>query len=650
MNERIGGSALAVIMSLGLWATAAAGSTFPNPWKALNLDGSNGFFVFAEDDGSVDAGYSVAGIGDVNGDGLADVVSGAPRSSGVGSAQFAGKAHVIFGVPGLPIPALFTDELDGTNGFALDGLGEDDSLGASVAGAGDVNGDGLGDLVLGAPGVSSFAGAAYVVFGTDAGFPASFDLTTLDGTNGFVVAGATPAGLAGDQVAGAGDLNHDGIDDLVVAAPGADAAYVVFGSDAGFSAVLDVASLDGTNGFAVAGASSPLIAASGAGDVNADGIDDLVLGLPNSGSAYVVFGSANPFAATVPLASIDGTSGFVLDGSGGTANCGRVVSGVGDVNADGVADLAVGAVDGSDGEVYVVFGSDSGFPASLSLPDLDGIDGFIVRGDSSGRIGWSISGAGDFTGDGIDDFLVGAAHVTAYLVAGRRAPFPAEFGLSGLDGSNGFVLEGFPGIPTGFSVSGAGDMNGDGIGDIVLGAPGASVEGGFYVGFGQRSCAAGTVGLANGLPTDVLAINGSSGGMDRIVDLEEGDFVFVSMLKPLAGGKGRFVLHADVGEANAPDASVDLPYDAGTTCFPFLLSNGANPLIVANNLGKTHLVGESMFYGTPQEDPAPAEVTFGYPPLFVGTVVTFQGLLLDPASVSSKAVSTTNAVTVRVLP
>ncbi|MEO1086483.1 MAG: integrin alpha, partial [Acidobacteriota bacterium] len=137
--------------------------------------------------------------------------------------------------------------MTGFAGLTINGIDADDNSGTSVSGAGDVNGDGIDDLIIGAdaadPGGDSGAGETYVVFGVDGAagetFPATLDLATLNGTNGFVLEGIDPGDASGFSVSGAGDVNGDGIDDLIVGAfnadPGGDSnageTYVVFGVD-----------------------------------------------------------------------------------------------------------------------------------------------------------------------------------------------------------------------------------------------------------------------------------------------------------------------------------------------------------------------------------------------------------------------------------
>jgi hypothetical protein len=236
-----------------------------------------------------------------------------------------------------------------------------DQTGYSVAGAGDVNGDGIADLVIGAPGARS----TFVVFGKTAGFAAKIDLSSLDGTNGFRIDGANPRDIAVTSLAGAGDVNGDGVADLVFGAPYEESAFVLFGKTTGFAPVTDLASLDGTNGFSIDGVQSRTsgagLSVSGAGDVNGDGIADLVIGAPGvspngkffAGSTYVVFGTASGFRKRIDVSLLDGANGFRIDGATTSAHSGRSVA-AGDVNGDGVTDLIIAAP--GIAKTFVVFG------------------------------------------------------------------------------------------------------------------------------------------------------------------------------------------------------------------------------------------------------------------------------------------------------
>ena len=343
------------------------------------------------------APYSVgASAGDVNHDGLPDLIVSVADL--LLDDQRQSRVFVVYGQPdGLP-ERIALHELDGTDGFVIVPEALEDYLGAAVASAGDVNGDGVDDIVLGAPGGIGSSrllivapGAAYVVFGARGGVGAEVRLADLDGTNGFAFKPDAPtlANAMGKGVAGVGDLNGDGIDDVAFGEPGAviddlrgGMAHVVFGRTDGFPALLRPSDLTEDTGLTIhqepsRGALGWSVGA--AGDINGDGAPDIAIGAPGSfglgprarSGAILVFGRTDgtPLGedGVLDVSQVGGDRAVRLFQYNTTSQFGNFVHGVGDLNADGVDDLGVGAW--QDNRAFVHLGG------GLCRPDLvtDGV-------------------------------------------------------------------------------------------------------------------------------------------------------------------------------------------------------------------------------------------------------------------------------------
>lgn len=424
---------------------------FPALLNVGSLNGKNGFIIDAKSP-------SVSDAGDVNGDGIDDMIIANPFAN-----NDTGQSYIVFGSKEPWSAIIDLSSLNGKNGFAINGIYL--YSGYSVSGAGDINGDGVDDILIGEPNNLSI-GHSYVVFGSKEPWSAIMDLSRLNGENGFIINGIHPNDRSGESVSRVGDVNGDGVDDIIIGGPLANKntgqSYIVFGSKKPWSAAIDLSSLNGVNGFTINGIhpeDRSGESVKGAGDVNGDGIDDIMIGAQHAndkaGQSYIVFGNNRSWPAVINLVDLNGNNGFAINGINPWDGSGGSISGAGDVNGDGIDDMIIGARHQS----YVVFGSKQIWSAVIDVANLNGGNGFTISD------GVFVSGTGDVNGDGIDDMIIGTEEYQSYVVFGNKESWPPMIDPTKLHGINGFIINGTESNV----VSGAGDVNDDGIDDIIIG-------------------------------------------------------------------------------------------------------------------------------------------------------------------------------------
>lgn len=474
---------------------------FPAVIQLADLNGQNGFKIDGENAGDY-SGFPVHAAGDVNFDGYSDLIIGANRI---------GDSYIVFGSPEIgQSGSLLLSDLNGINGFKIEGEVINGTNAISVSEAGDINGDGNPDLLIGADFQANTTGRSYVLFGhPQLGQGGLFLLSSVNGSNGFKLEGEAVGDYSGISVSGGVDINQDGYTDLLIGAYKHNVtgrSYVVFGdSVVGQEGLLLLSGLNGTNGFKLdseVGSSASGNSVSMLGDINNDGYSDFVIGafghLNRTGRSYVVFGG--PIVGQgglLPLSSLNGTNGFKLEGEMAESWSGWCVTSAGDVNGDSVDDVLIGALHYGNqaGRSYVVFGgSEVGQGGLLQLSSLNGVNGFKLDGeavnDMSGR---SMGVPGDINGDGYTDLIIGSSrHANqtgrSYVIfGGPRVGQGGLLSLADLNGVNGFMLDGENTDDlSGHSVSSVRDINGDSIDDLVIGAPQrANQTGRSYVVFGD---------------------------------------------------------------------------------------------------------------------------------------------------------------------
>jgi hypothetical protein len=398
----------------GLFDEGAAFVFLGSPDGIVGTDPATAHAVLLGDQAAAEFGTSVAGAGDVNGDGFSDIVIGAPAYS---SPTVQGGAAFVF----LGSPAGIIGTGPANAHASIFGNDAELNLGRSVASAGDVNNDGFDDILLAAPpGPRSIGGATLVFHGSPAGITG----TGVGDANRVILhASGALLGRMAEDVAGAGDVNGDGFDDVLVSASDStDGRYamVFHGSPAGITGTTPASASHTITGDATVDLSVEL---SGAGDINGDGFDDILLadegyptGITSGGhGAFMLFhGSAAGITATTASAAdtlIEGDLPIVVLGP--VQALGRRLAPAGDIDGDGFGDILVGGFEypgslDNEGVAYVFRGSASGLVGSSLADAYVRLETGQAGGAQRNRYGLDVASAGDVNGDGFADVLMGA--------------------------------------------------------------------------------------------------------------------------------------------------------------------------------------------------------------------------------------------------
>ena len=419
------------------------------------------------------AGYSVDSAGDVDADGTPDVVIGAYQNTNSGG-TLAGAAYLVLGGGSGTLGLASADAI-------LHGENARDNAGTSVAGVGDFNGDGYDDVAVGATGYdtssASTAGAVYIAMG-----PLSGSLSLATGAR---YTGGAAYDSAGAVVAAGGDFNGDGYFDVLAGAEGADgggtgagAAYLLAGSASPSGGALGGAAVVFVGEDAQDAAGTGL---AGGGDFDGDGHDDVLIGATgddsgasNVGAAYLVLGAVS---GTVDLSAAD----MKIYGASSSEGLGGALAISGDLNGDGYDDVAVGSphngTAGTNAGLVCLWEGGSVF-ATRSLASADACWSGASTADSAGD---TVRFAGDIDGDGLDDLLIGAH--AADSSAGSTGAVYVVLGQGSLGGTSSLsaadaTIEGAAAYDyAGQSLAGAGDFFNDGRFALLIGAYGADNAG-----------------------------------------------------------------------------------------------------------------------------------------------------------------------------
>lgn len=512
--------------------------------------------IFSGDSPFGKFGFSVSNAGDINADGFDDIMAGAPEYLSNN-----GRVYIYFG----------SLSINTSPDVILNGENTQSFFGSSVSCAGDVNGDGFDDVIVGAKGNNLNSGKAFIYFGSN----------SMDSTADIVLTGQNVNDQFGVSVSDAGDIDNDGYDDIIV---GADfhnsfrgSAYIYLGG----------MNMDSNADYQFYGNNSNDYfghCVSGAGDVNGDNYDDVIVGAYgfsyNTGSSEIYFGSA----------SMDTTADVEIAGVS-FSNFGRSVSSAGDVNNDGYSDVIIGGdYDGLVTGIAKIY---------LGSPAMDNVSDINLTGENySDKFGWSVAGAGDMNGDGFDDVICGAPGYSS-----SKGKMYVYYGAASMDQYSDINKTGESSSAYfGYSVSKAGDYNGDGYSDILAGAYGMNISTGKVYFYQFRTDPPRT--LAD------LTLTGDPGSGFGIVSSDAGDVNgdgfsdFIVSANLFNGSRGRvYIFYGGVIMDNSPDfiksgTSVAEQFGASASGAGDLNGDGYDDVIIGtNNVGYASDGKAQVFFG-----------------------------------------------------
>ncbi len=489
------------LLAAGLLMSNAP-AQLPHPFDVSKIDGLNGYRLINRQASSISGvgDIDADGYDDIL---LSDHLFGG--QCWWYYCDYRGIVYWVRGRPDHHTPQIDLSELALPDGVITTGPTSRSRTGHTVTGIGDFNGDMINDLLFtslieGAG--NEYNGV--VVFGRPDGFPDGINIDLADGTNGFLISGTDiiSASAAGDVN---GDGFDDIIVGNSVAYNKYGAAWVIFGRDQSeIETSIDVRNLDGSDGYIIRGveknngfAYNTYAAISEAGDFDGDGIDDIHISewiadpgnVTNAGSSYILFGSIDRIHSNVQINMLDGTIGFRINGTNSGDGFGSIIAPLGDMNGDGFSDILAGAsgydLDGNSsfGANIVLFGNRDLDRPTITVSDIGvSVHGFRINGISTPRLGRHLSGISDFNGDGKSDLATSVILDTgiAFLIYGNSA-IQHPFELDLVDGENGInIYSTKPTNLVGENIHLIGDHNGDGLSDMIFGIPNYSEHTRYY--------------------------------------------------------------------------------------------------------------------------------------------------------------------------